>query len=83
MMSTFLEKQRGGIYPVGPDIDYVGKIASEAKNPSPNIGDEYLQQEDCRVVPPSCASTRVARDGNHWHMTIITKNEIRQLVEVE
>mmetsp|Transcript_25856 Transcript_25856/g.71011 ORF Transcript_25856/g.71011 Transcript_25856/m.71011 type:complete len:171 (-) Transcript_25856:2444-2956(-) len=77
---TFV-KQRGDIYLVGPGIDNIGKIASEAQKYPSNTVHEQLQQEECRMVPPEYVSKRVARDGNHWHMTILTKPEMHSLTE--
>lgn len=89
---SVLKRERGSLYFAGADIDFVGNLASEAApNPRPcslkdkNDDRRSKQREatsrDRRVVPPEFASKRAARDGTHRHMTLLTKNEIDQVVK--
>ena len=62
----------------GKDIDFLGKLASEATD---DCGPTNDNGQSPLVIPPDFVSKRAARDGDHWHMTILNIQEISDLVK--
>ena len=75
-VSPHLKRERGSVYLVGDDIDFVGNlVASEAA--SNRLNEKSIGY----VFPPKYVSNRDKRDGAHRHMTLLSRREIAQLVK--
>ena len=64
---SIAKRERGNLYLAGEDIDFVANRAVEA-----SLDEGILSQ--------ACVTNRVTRDGTHYHMTLLSVKEIRDLV---